>query len=75
MSKFVTATLLWQNNFMKDRFWSAFYWVLIAYTALTLFTLIYVKVNYTDVKTGERHWRLPSAYSKIERTALFKYIN
>lgn len=60
---------------MKDRFWSAFYWVLIAYTALTLFTLIFVKVNYTDVKTGERYRVLPPAYFKIERTALFAYIN
>tara|TARA_B100000767_G_C19674499_1_gene496737 strand:+ start:273 stop:653 length:381 start_codon:yes stop_codon:yes gene_type:complete len=60
---------------MKERFWVAFYWLLIAYSILALFTLIFVKVNYKDVEVDGDYWKLPIAYEKIENKLLFSYIN
>ena len=48
MSRFVTAILLWQNNFMKDRFWSAYYWIMIGYLTSAFLVLIISYFTWND---------------------------
>ena len=44
----MTATLVWQNKNMKDRFWAFYYWAMISYLGLALFIMVISPMTWND---------------------------
>ncbi len=46
--------LVWQNSYMKERFWFVYYWIMLAYAGLALFVLVVSLLGFQDrtMKSG-----------------------
>ena len=59
---------------MKERFWFAYYWVMILYLFLVLLTWAQYTVNYTNIYSEKDNWTAEPYMEKLEKHFLFSFI-
>jgi len=70
----VTWLLVWQNSYMKERFWSVYYWLMIGYLVLFLYILINTTLNVKDEYHDEKSWSSSNLESKLRTSIYFNFL-
>ena len=59
---------------MPERFWFVYYWLIILYLCLTLWTWASYSFNYKDIELGKDYWKAKPYMLKLVRHFLFNFI-